>query len=154
MKNNLKKFYERLASDSTLREKIMKINSETIKPGEKLTEEKKKQVMGKIIPLASKAIGEKLKIEDFEKFEKETKSNKEILDDISGGVLGICVGAGAGTSLVTGKNSENLIVEQGYGLIFCVYAGIGGGYMEGKENKEDYRKKEIETKSTCIILGF
>lgn len=119
-KENIKKFYEAVAADEGLRNRLNDLN----KPyqGETMDEEKKTELVEKLILPVAAEMGWAFSMEELRQYEEEivqANSNRELddqeLEAVAGGMGGmagacILIGAGVGVMLPS----------------FCIVIGVAG----------------------------
>ncbi|WP_027397922.1 Nif11 family protein [Anaerovibrio lipolyticus] len=135
-KENVGKFYEKLAQDAALAEKLNALDKKFADTNEGSADDiafREKAVEAIVIPLAEE-VGLPFTLEELKKYEqeqlKEMNLSEDELDQVAGGGV-----AGSG-SLPNGKPSYKAA---------CAIVGVGIGVVKDKKRKNT---------AACFLLGF
>lgn len=161
-KENIAKFYESLASDKTLAEKLMeaeKAYRETHEPPAAAADEKtllalrRDEVKGIILPIAAEA-GFPFTVEEMEVFEKEQiaamQMSEDELEQVAGGVSAkFSWGAGAQVCGHVGAGVGGTIRdEDALEMTICGVVGVH------EKDGNPYDKPQPSVVNLCVICGL
>ena len=135
-KENVGKFYEKLAQDAALAEKLNALDKKFADTNEGSADDiafREKAVAAIVIPLAEE-VGLPFTLEELKKYEqeqlKEMNLSEDELDQVAGG------GAAGSGGLPNGKPSYKAA---------CAIVGVGIGVVKDKKRKNT---------AACFLLGF
>ena len=131
-KENVGKFYEKLAQDAALAEKLNALDKDFAEKNEGSADDlafREKAVAAIVIPLAEEA-GLPFTLEELKEYEQEQLKNMTISEDELDQV------AGGKGKLLKGKPSYKAA---------CAIVGVGIGVVKDKKRKNT---------AACILLGF